>query len=148
MAHRSTYGLTSRQLGRLLAIGREPRDEGEKAEAAGIAAALREMLADAELGAPLCAPSPPLAALERAKNHWKELAEGGEDAAQRAAATALYYAAIAQALVGCGERITHLPAERQARGFARLEAKPWVPAELRDLFRRARAAVAVAPRFR
>lgn len=50
-----------------------------------------------------------------------------------AVATALYYAAIATALVRCRVRITQLPSSELCDGFHWLMAREWVPARLKLL---------------
>ncbi|MFO7898728.1 MAG: hypothetical protein R6V58_06670 [Planctomycetota bacterium] len=80
-----------------------------------------------------------LAALTTLKDYGKALVGLAELEAHRAAATALYYAAIAAALVLHGERISRYDLGELCEGFAALEAKPWLPPELADLLAAARA---------
>jgi hypothetical protein len=57
--------------------------------------------------------------------------------ARRPAATVIYYASIASALVHHGHRITRLSYETLQNGYKELMEKPWVPAELKSLFEKA-----------
>ncbi len=92
------------------------------------------------IGELLTAPDTDLAALTALKDYAKELVRRARLDSQRAAATALYYAAIAAALVGHGRRITSHDMGKLAEGLADLLARPWFPPELVGMMARARAA--------
>ncbi len=80
-----------------------------------------------------------LAVLETLKDFEKELARRSETEAKQAAATVLYYAAIASALAFHSHKTTQHSYEKLHQAYAELEQKPWVPSELKDLFEKARA---------
>jgi len=80
-----------------------------------------------------------LAVLETLKDYAKELARRSETEAKQAAATVLYYAAIASALAFHGHKITQHSYQKLHQAYAELEQKPWVPPELKGLFEKARA---------
>jgi hypothetical protein len=75
-----------------------------------------------------------LAVIKTLKDYGKKLVRRGGPEAKQAAATVIYYAAIASALVFHAHKITQHSCQTL------LEQKPWVPPELKDLFRRAKAA--------
>ena len=60
--------------------------------------------------------------------------------AERAAATAVYYAAIAAALLYHGRRITRHSYKSLSEGLAKLADKTWVPSDLCRLYGQARRA--------
>jgi len=79
-----------------------------------------------------------LAALTALKNHMKRRSEGEPAGPGRAAATAIYYAAIAAALVAHGEKITKHGYQDLARYFDVLVTEPWMTADLKTLLEKAR----------
>ena len=94
--------------------------------------------ADRTLADVLFDPQADVAVLTALKDYGKRLVRGAWSDAERAAATALYYGAIAAALAAHGQSITEHPDEKVDAGLAELEAMPWMPAELAKLFRKAR----------
>jgi len=98
-----------------------------------------EMLAvaDQTMGDLLLSSTTDLAAVKTLKDYGKELVRRGGPEAEQAAATAIYYAAIAGALVFHQQKITRHPDERLLRAYRDLDQKPWIPSELKDLFERA-----------
>ncbi len=92
-----------------------------------------EVLLDAGTGADV---------LAAVKEYAKDLVRRAGSESEVAVATALYYAAIAAAFVHAGTKITEHSDERVAEGLADLESRAWLPAELRQLFESARAALA------
>ena len=75
-----------------------------------------------------------LATLRLLKNHEKHIASRNHSDVERVVATTIYYAAIAAALAFCGEKITEHRYSDLGRFLAALAAKPWLPADLRDVF--------------
>jgi len=162
----STFEMKSHDIARLLVIG---RDDPEKDAAPDEASAhlLRDLLArrvsldvnradsfpsvlgrpcddvaghaDRTLADVLFDPQADLAALTALKDYGKNLVRGAWSDAERAAATTLYYGAIAAALVVHRQRITQHSVEKLDDGLAELDAKPWMPAEFVELFRKARS---------
>ncbi len=80
-----------------------------------------------------------LAVIKTLKDYGKELVRRGAPEARVSAATAIYYAAIASALVFHGHKITRHSYPRLREAYVKLEQEPWMSHELKDLFRRARA---------
>ena len=64
---------------------------------------------------------------------------GGTEADQ-ATATVVYYAAIASALLFHQRRITEHTYDKLEKAYGDLEQKDWIPSELKELFRKAKAA--------
>jgi hypothetical protein len=81
-----------------------------------------------------------LDALRTLKDYGKNLVHRARGHGERAAATAIYYAAIANALVHFGERISSHPVTRLGTYLGMMAEKPWVPAELRALYAEAKGA--------
>jgi hypothetical protein len=81
-----------------------------------------------------------LAALKTLKDHAKELVSRADSEAKKAAATAICYAAIASALVFHGSTITRHSYSKLRKPYQDLEQKPWIPSDLKDLFKKAQAA--------
>ncbi len=147
----SAFELKSIQLARLLELGgnAEPASDAAAEEllrgllgrpvppAAGVPSLAAgkpcgDVLADTAAGADV---------LGAVKEYAKGLVRSAGSEAEAAAATALYYAAIAAAFVHAGARITEHSDERAAEALADLESRAWVPDELRRLFQAARAAL-------
>lgn len=78
------------------------------------------------------------------KDYARALARRGESPAIETAAKAVYYGAIANALVFHGHKITQHSHERLERAFEMLQAEPWIAPELKQLFEDARQACQVA----
>ena len=164
----STYGLSPQQLARLLAIGLQDPDRASRAHVTGTPAdMLRDMLTDdlsldptvsdsfpavlnrpcdemlASAGRPLVYVllnrTTDLTVLKTLKDYAKELVSRGDSEAEKSAATAIYYAAIASALVFHQHKISHHSYEGLDKAFTKLERKPWVWPELKDLFQKAQA---------
>ena len=162
MDRESTSGLRPQQLARLLAVGAR----GPQPPPGDPAGALDELLArgicldpaDPEslpavlgrpcdelramegrgLGAILLDAQADPAAIRTLKDYAKELTRRLGAGPRHAAATAVYYGAIAQALALRGETITQHSRGQLRLAFAKLEAKPWIPPGLKDLFVQAR----------
>jgi len=166
MKEETTYGMSPERIARLLAIGLERTDREDDLLATGTPAeALEDMMvgalpldpampdslpgvlkqpceemlavADRTMGDLLLDSKTDLAVIKVLKDYGKELVRCLPEAKQ-AAATAIYYAAIASALVFNEQKITQHPYDKLHRAFADLEEKPWIPSELKDLFRKAR----------
>ena len=162
----STLGMKSQDLAQLLVIGRDAPEKDATPEVtpghllddllarrisldvdcAGsfpnvLGRACDEIVphADRTLADVLFDPKADVAALMALKDYGKRLVRGAWSDAERAAATALYYGAIAAALVIHGRRITEHPVEKVDSGLAELEAMAWTPPRLVELFAKARA---------
>lgn len=148
MANERIEGLESSRLARLLAIG---SDEKVAADGGRVSpsteAVLREVLAGeaapvagaGPVGRLLLDPATDLATLQTLKDYGKAMVRRSASEAERAAGTAVYYAAIAAAVVFHATRITRHSYPHLAEGLVKLDAKPWLPQDLRDLFAKARA---------
>ena len=79
-----------------------------------------------------------LAVIKALKDYAKELVHRGRPSSKQAAVTAIYYAAIANALVFHQHRITRYSYRRLEEAYTELEQKPWISSELKELFRKAR----------
>jgi len=86
----------------------------------------------------LFASVPDLVALTDLKNYAKLLDQKESSTSTKATATSIYYAAIAAALVAHNERITKHGYRDLARYFAEIASKPWMTADLKALFVKAR----------
>ena len=88
-------------------------------------------------------PATPVAALREVKDYYREVAEREESRPNRgpehAAAVAVYYAAIAAALVSHGEKITSFSCQDLAGYLDDLLTQPWTASLLKDLLERAKA---------
>lgn len=80
-----------------------------------------------------------LAVMKALKDYCKALARLAGREARRTAATVIYYAAIANALVFHQHKITQHSYEKLHEAYAELEQKPWIPSELKELFKKAQA---------
>lgn len=166
MKHESTSGSPPKALSHLLAMGIiRKRHEPNLGQSPDQGAFLAELLArPLPLGsgaadsveAVLQRPCPELSGVENRpvgrlltdpQTNAAALKAIKEYAKRRAASRAsehdsyltVYYAAMAAALVFQGQRVTRLSRERLNEGLDWLIAMPWVPAELKELFRKARA---------
>lgn len=159
MEGESTSRLNGGQLARLLAIGSGEARERHHAWEPKAAARLREMLdspfaatdsarhrtgrdAPTTLEGVLHRRGTDLALLKEIKDRNKGTVTTAASDATRAAATAVYYAAIAAALVFHGEKITRHSDARLLEGFERLQDATWIPSDLRTLIAKGRAVCA------
>lgn len=168
MKEETTYGLSPDRLARLLALGlQDSEKEEESPEDQSSGEVLQEML-DRELSVDPATPDSLAAVLKRPpdevvagtqtlgdsllgsethleviktlKDYGKELVRSEGSEARKAAATAIYYAAIGSALLFHNRKITQHSFEKLEEAFADLEQKDWIPPDLQDLFLRALAA--------
>jgi hypothetical protein len=87
----------------------------------------------------LLSPTTRMEALESIKGHAKRLAaRESRSPPGHDAALAIYFAAIASAVVSHGQKITTHSYEDLVRSFATLIAEPWMAPELANLFAEAR----------
>lgn len=164
----TTYGLSPKQLARLLAMGKRGAHAQNGSAPSPTPAELLQDILSSELpldptspdslpallnwpshkvlaasgqtvGNLLSNPKTDLGILIALKDYGKALARRGGPEAKQVAATALYYAAIASALVFHDRRITQLSYEKLHKAYAEFEQKPWGSPELKHLFREARA---------
>ena len=165
MKRPSTFGMTVRQLRELFGVGRDLRgqtqggDPEEKRELLELWLAqslpdkepfprLPEGLrppdvgtaprAGAAIGEILRDPSSNLRTIRRVKRRAKDWAAQALSEEEHDTAAAVYYAAIAHALVFQGQRITRFGLSSLAETYSRLRQESWVPQELVVLFDRAR----------
>lgn len=78
-----------------------------------------------------------LAGLSSLKDYAEELARSGVPRVKRAAATVLYYAAIASALIFQNARIAKQSYRELREAYTKLGQKSWIPSELKEMFREA-----------
>ena len=161
----TTSGLSPQQMAQLLALGTEgPHAAPVPAAKSSTAEALRQLLAtlssvdggetlslDAvrptgdrppaagrSIGELLADRRTDLATITAIKDYGKGLVHGRGEESALAAATAVYYAAIAAALVHHGRKITSYSHVRLVESFDRLIGRPWLTAEIDRLFSDAR----------
>lgn len=84
-------------------------------------------------------PAAKLQAIEKINREAKHLAATSAIDAQRSAATAVYYAAIAHALVYHQKQISKISGAQLIQALADLESRPWISPALRSLYAQARA---------
>lgn len=156
MDSESTFGIAPEGLASLLGLGIRGKQKpdvdhlaGErlKAKLAG-AVPLDPAVVDAppaimerserELGGVLLDSATDLTTLKRIKDYGKRLAGREDSEAGHAVGIAIYYAAIASAMVFHEERITQHSFGSLADAFETLRQKPWLPSELARHFLRAR----------
>ncbi len=85
-------------------------------------------------GALLFDPATDLSILEMIKDVHKEQAASSAPGPKREVATAIYYAAIASAMVHHDVKITKLSDDRLSGSFAELAATDWISADMKHLF--------------
>ncbi len=160
----STFDLNSIQLARLLTIAGSPGRQGADrpaeelvrelfARPVSLDAAVADSL-PAVLGRPcdelaghvgeaigglLLGPETGVEARQALKDYGKCLVRRARSESERAAATVLYYGAIAGALVFHRRKVTQHSYGKLDEGLAKLVGRPWIPPELNDLLRKARA---------
>jgi len=166
MNKETTYGLRPEQLARLLGLAAESEEAPKRAGTSRTPAKLlRELLASERLLDPQTPDSLPavlnrpcnevlaargrtmndllldsetdLTVVQTLKDYGKEFARRRGSKAKQAAATVIYYGAIASALVFHGKKISQHSHQKLHDAYTQLEQKPWIPSELKDLFRRA-----------
>ncbi len=138
--YETTSGLTPGQLARLWALGTGSRPAGPRTEADFLARLLAQPAGNSTVGPALADPAADAQVIDGVRRDAKTLARRSANPAERAAATAVYYAAIAHALAFGGRLISRHSRQQLGKSLADLEARPWMPANLRQLFARARTA--------
>jgi hypothetical protein len=162
----TTYGLSPKHLARLLAIGLEKNDgENKLGDTRTPAEELDEILsrklspdpatpdsipailnrpcgellpaAGRSIGNVLFDPATDLAIIRTLKDYGKQLVRRSDTKSRQAAATVIYYAAIASALVFHQQKITKHRLDRLHEAYTALAGKPWIPSDLKDLFKKA-----------
>jgi hypothetical protein len=158
----STFGLNRDKLAKLWGLGTDlpqgasapdcDRDKaellrGQLAESLPLDAGLAHMLPNiltmvcdklrpftgCSFGALLTDPETDLLVIETIKDLHKRQAEAAKSGPIQEVATAIYYAAIASALVHHDVRITKLSYESLSKSFEGLAGSDWLPADLRQL---------------
>ena len=162
----TTYGLSPKHLARLLAIGLEKNDgENKLGDTRTPAEELDEILsrklsldpatpdsipvilnrpcgellpaAGRSMGDVLLDPSTDLAIIRTLKDCGKQLVRLSDTKSKQAAATVIYYAAIASALVFHRQKISRHSYEKLNEAYARLHEKPWIGPKLKHLLKKA-----------
>ncbi len=162
----TTYGLSPEKLGRLLAMGLKNGDAEDGLGSGHTTGEVLQDMLSRELPLDPTIPdsvpavlNPPcdelipatgstirdillssrtdLAVVKTVKDYGKQLARRGGSEAAQAAATVLYYAAIAAALVFHQHKISQHSYQKLDKAFTELEQKPWVSPELKGLFQKA-----------
>ena len=139
-----TFGAEPESFVRLLSLGLggDKRDSGaaEQAKADLLRARLAGPLPPGgrPLGEALLDEATAPAVLERIKDYGKSLVRRKQSDAEHSVGTAIYYAAIASALVFQGTKITRHSYPALADAFDKLSEKPWMAPELLRQFSRAR----------
>jgi hypothetical protein len=148
----TTYGLSPDRLARLLALGLEDKkDRADREEEQTAAEVLEEMLsnklppeevlgADRTIGSLFLDPKSDLTVIKTLKEYGKELVRRADSEIQKVAATAIYYAAIASALVFHQKKITRHSYAKLQKAYEDLEQKKWIPSDLKRLLKKAKAA--------
>ena len=168
MKEETTHGLGPQQLARLLAIGlRAHHSQGNPGNSQTPADVLQNILdrelpldpaspnslptvlnwtSDEVLSAAgrtirdlLLNPQTHLVVVRTLKDYGKGLVRRAGSGAKETAATVIYYAAIASALVFHGRKITRHSYGTLYEAYTELGKKTWIPSELKDLFGRAHA---------
>ena len=166
MSRDSTSGLKPERLARLLGIALDADSEGSKNISARTTAELLNAHLNGQLpldttavealpvilgrlqkdlvlqegktlGEVLMDPESELNAIKRIREHGKKMAARKGKGAERAVAVAIYYAAIANALLFHKAKITTHSYELLEASFAKLREKPWMCSELAELFAKA-----------
>jgi hypothetical protein len=148
----TTYGLSPDRPAKLLALGLESKeDPDEIEEERTVADMLDEMLsnklpgeevlgADKAIGNLFLDPKSDLAVIKTLKEYGKELVRCADSEIQKAVATTIYYAAIASALVFHRTKVTQHSYGKLQKAYEDLEQKKWIPSDLKDLLKKAKAA--------
>ncbi|UCG59807.1 MAG: hypothetical protein JSU70_09855 [Phycisphaerales bacterium] len=92
------------------------------------------------LGDVLTRPGSKLSTIRKIRRYAKQRASRESSEAERSVAITIYFTAIANALLFHGVKITTHPYESLETSFGMLIAKRWMPAELSELFEKARRA--------
>lgn len=160
MLRDTTFGLHPAQMARVLAIGADvqaasgPQRMGDPGQTlrhlldgqlclnGPLADALGRILDERNCTTEelLLDPETDAGTIETIKEYGKGLTLCSGDGAVCAAGTALYYAALASALVFHDRKISKHTYRRISAGLAALSRRTWIPTELTDLYDRAREA--------
>ena len=161
----TTFGLSSKQLARLLNIGSDSRpsadgaDEGQKKadllhdwlaatlplDAAlenSLPAILRRLcqglrpLAEKPFGELLTDPNTDIVAIRKIKGFGKKMVGAANSEAEHDVAAVVYYAAIASALLFHNQRITKFSHDSLESSFSALAEHTWLTPDLADLFKK------------
>jgi len=166
MKEKSTYGLSTERLARLLAIGLQGSDTRDSLHACRTSTeVLKEMLAgklpldpampdslpallnrpcdelltaaDRTMGDLLLDSRTDLALIKALKDYGRELRCRDEPKSKQTAATVIYYAAIASGLVFHRHKMIQHSYGKLQEAYVDLGQKDWIPSDLKDLFRKA-----------
>jgi len=94
-------------------------------------------LADKSLGELLLSRETALSSVEKIKEYGKKVSASAGSEAEYEASAAIYYAAIASALVFHDQKITHYSYQELVSYFSSLTDKKWIPAKIKRLFKKA-----------
>jgi len=164
MKRPSTFGMSIQQIRELFHVGREPPGHAQGCDDEAKRKLLDRRLAQSlprdktsnppspegpspataqpggeAIGEILRNPSSEVETVRRIKRHAKRWATRAASGDEHDTAAAIYYAAIAHALVFQDQRITQFPLPTLAETYARLSEEHWVPKELVALFQQAQA---------
>jgi hypothetical protein len=167
MDDKSTFGLSSDQLTRLMNIGTDRVSEHKELDGDDAKAQLlydritgtlpldpalisllpiilgrlcREILpmGGESISNLLLNPKTELSVIKKIKDYGKDLASSADSEIERATATVIYYTAIASSLVFHNQRITEYSYKDLAQSFSMLAEKKWVIADFVKLFKKAK----------
>ncbi|UCC99250.1 MAG: hypothetical protein JSW66_05050 [Phycisphaerales bacterium] len=96
-----------------------------------------QTLSGLPLGDVLLSPQTRIALIRRVKDFAKELGESAKDEVEREVALAVYYAAIASALVHHKVKISRHSSDKLEQSFEKLSTYDWVSPSLSRLFKKA-----------
>jgi hypothetical protein len=97
-----------------------------------------ESVSGLPLGQLLLSPKTKVAVLRRIKDYAKDMGASASDESRRDVALAVYYAAIAAAIVHHNVRISQHAYDKLVQSFDKLSTNDWVSPDMARLFRKAR----------
>jgi hypothetical protein len=127
------------------------KDQDDLEEERTAAEVLEEMLssklppeegvgADKTIGNLFLDPKSDLTVIKTLKEYGRELVRCADSETRKSAATTIYYAAIASALVFHRTKVTQHSYGKLQKAYEDLEQKTWISYDLKDLFKKAKAA--------
>jgi hypothetical protein len=159
---KTTFGLSSKKLAQLFTVGSDlPKEEVHINQDDHMDELLRDLLAKplpmsgqevpkedeiqrlitarskGSIGRFLSDPGTDVALIRRIKDYGRKLSASAKSKEEHRAANALYYLAIAHALVNQGTRISSFSPRQLADSFCRLCKETWIPEDLVGLLKKA-----------
>jgi hypothetical protein len=95
------------------------------------------LLSGDTIGSLLQNPNSDISLIKKVKDCSKNLSKSAKSKAEHDTAIAIYYAAIASALIFHGQKTTSFSFEDLNKSFCALIDKPWVPSEIISLYKKA-----------